>query len=139
MGTGLRMTEEELAVAQARIARSLRRPSRSPVPSVAPDEPHEADEGLENKLLAKAINYCNENGLPVIHDNSRGKNRAGTTDLIIAAWNGATLWIELKGKAGRLSQEQKQFRLMLMHLGHKWYEARSYRHFVKIVEEYRPK
>ena len=40
-----------------------------------------------------------------------------------------------KGKGGRMEPEQKELHLQAMYLGHKIHEVRSYRQFLKIVEE----
>ena len=58
---------------------------------------------------------------------------AGTTDLIIAAPNGVTHWIELKKKSGKLSEAQNITRHVLLALGHRWACVYSYADFLRAV------
>ena len=87
----------------------------------SPDVPGEiADEGPESRLQSRIVAYCKEWGWPCVSfrqsTHAKGFLTPGTPDLIIAAPGGVSLWIELKGKKGRLSEDQKQFALALMAL-----------------------
>jgi len=102
---------------------------------LSPDVP---DEGLESVLSNKIRQYCEKMGYPCLifrqSKQVKGLVPAGWPDCSIALPGGRTVWIELKNKAGRLSDEQKMYKLMFMALGHEWYEVRSYKRFLEIVE-----
>lgn len=49
--------------------------------------------------------------------------KAGTPDIVIV-WNGMTIWIERKVRAG-VSDSQKRVRDLLVKNGHHWFVARS--------------
>jgi hypothetical protein len=89
----------------------------------------------ESKLQAQIEKWCKDNGFPYYHDYSRGKNKPGFPDIIIALPGGWALWLELKSKTGRLSKEQEQWRLKLMALGHEHYVIKSYRQFLEVVRD----
>jgi hypothetical protein len=91
------------------------------------------DQGPEWKLQSKIEKYLKENGLYGIHDRSRGANKAGQPDLVIALHEGRTVWIEIKGAKGRMSRDQILTRKMLLSLGHEFYEVRSFKSFLNIV------
>ena len=109
--------------------------------SLAPSAPNPADltvkevgdEGPESKLQAKIQKWAKENGFPCWHDRSRGKNQRGWPDLVLCFPKGVVLFLELKSKSGRLSKEQKQMKLKFLFLGHNWYEVRSYKQFLNII------
>ena len=98
----------------------------------------QADQGKESDLQAKIERFLTGKGFYFFHDRSRGSNAKGQPDLVIALPGGRVVWLELKSAKGRLRPEQKQVRLMLMHLGHEWYECRSYRKFLEIVNRETP-
>ncbi len=100
----------------------------------APSAPCSADPGPEKDLQAKAEKLCRERGYHFFHDRSRGSNVPGQTDLVIAMPKGRTLWVELKSKSGRLSDDQKRVRMILSALGHEWHEVRSYQQFILILD-----
>ena len=94
------------------------------------------DKGLESKLQAKIIRYALDNGFPCFHDRSRKKNTAGWPDLVLCCPNGIVLFLELKSKSGRLSKDQESMRLKFLFLKHNWYEVRSYKKFIDIINQY---
>ena len=49
---------------------------------------------------------------------------AGVPDLYLA-WEGHTLWIELKAAKGTLSESQKTFLDRVVTIGHEWHVCRS--------------
>jgi Holliday junction resolvase-like predicted endonuclease len=91
------------------------------------------DPAPESQLERKIEQWLTEHGIAWIHDRSRGANRPGQPDIIAAMPHGATLWLELKSAQGRLSAEQKTFRLLLLQRDHLWYEVRSFRAFLEIA------
>jgi hypothetical protein len=95
----------------------------------------DADEGKESKLDLKIARYIKDNGLYGFHDRSRGINKAGHPDWVIALPNGRTLWIESKAKKGRMSEEQKNNRLLLLALNHEFYVIRSFKRFLEVVNK----
>jgi len=98
----------------------------------------EADEGKESILQGKIVNWARSKGYPCLsfRQTSRAKGvlLPGWPDITLALPNGRTVYIELKNKKGRLSEDQKNMALMLMQLKHEWYEVRSFKRFLGIVE-----
>lgn len=138
MAGGLRWTEEQLAEYRERrgalpqLDRSGHRLDKGAIPFDNPGDSF--DDISESDLRQKCEDLCTQRGYPFFHDRSRRKNEPGFVDLVIAMPAGRTLWIETKQlKRGRLSPEQKNWRLMLLHLGHEWYEVRTFRQFLKII------
>jgi hypothetical protein len=101
--------------------------------AVKQEEQLEPDPGPEWKLQSKIEKYLKENGLYFIHDRSRGANRAGQPDLVVAVHGGRTVWIELKSSKGRMDRDQILTRQMLLALGHEFYEIRSFKAFLGVV------
>ena len=101
--------------------------------SSSPDE-CAPDDNPERTLQERIERYCEEHGFYYFHDRSRGANRPGHPDLVIAMPSGRTLWLELKSRQGRLSQEQKQVILRLLACSHEAHEVRSFRQFLKIIQ-----
>lgn len=136
----LRWTPEQLEEYQARRATQGCRVNHTGyVPLLAHSreitrtDDRKADQGKESDLQAKIERYCRDHGFYFFHDRSREQNAKGFPDLVIAMPAGRVVWLELKGPRGRLRPEQKQVRLMLLALGQEWYEIRSYRQFVEVV------
>ena len=93
-----------------------------------------ADSGPESELQRKCEKWLRENGLPFIHDKSRGKNKAGSIlDLVCFLDEGRVVVIELKAKRGKLSDEQKQTIQRLKYLKHEVHEMRSYKRFLYLM------
>lgn len=101
---------------------------------IGPSDVSKPDPGKERDLQAKIERYCRDHAWFFFHDRSRECNAKGFPDLVVALPAGRVVWLELKSARGRLSPEQKQVRLMLLALGHEWYEVRSYRRFMEIVK-----
>ena len=97
----------------------------------------EADEGPESKLQGKIVKWAKEWGRPIQSNRqTRGARTLltpGWPDITLILPGGRTLFIELKTKKGRMTDEQKQMRLMFMALGHEIHEIRSYRAFISLV------
>lgn len=94
------------------------------------------DETAESALYKPIQDYCDARGWPWFHDRSKGKNRRGFLDFVIALPNGLTAWIECKRpKGGRLSPEQKQEILKLKSLKHHVFIIRTYAEFITAIEE----
>jgi hypothetical protein len=95
------------------------------------------DEGPESALQTKIEAWCKEWGRPFLSLRSskraRGFIRQTWVDVTIAMPNKRTIYLELKAKDGRMSEEQKMLRLQLLQLGHEVYEVRSYKRFLEIV------
>ena len=118
------MTQEQLDAYNARqCAKKL--------PSVIKDD---ADSGKESELLKKISTYFNEHGIYFFHDRSAGKNKGGHPDITACLPEGRVVFIELKSKTGRLSDEQKLVKLKLLGTGHEFYECRSFKRFLEICE-----
>lgn len=121
-------TEEQLAEYQARRGRGIDSGGTS-----EPEQTKTADEP-EKRLQAKIEAYLTEHGFYWFHDRSRGCNQRGFPDLVAALPNGRTVWLELKSAGGRMSDEQRMVGAKLAFLGHGFYEIRSYRRFLEIME-----
>jgi len=95
------------------------------------------DEGPESRLQSKIQAWAKEWGRPI--QSNRQSSRAktlltpGWPDIVLILPQGRVLFIELKGKRGRLTEEQKQMKLMFMAIGHQIHECRSYRRFLELV------
>ena len=95
------------------------------------------DEGPESKLQAKIEKYCRDAGFYYFHDYSRNVNKPGHPDLVIALYNGNTIWVELKKAKGRMSEDQKKVFQRLLYLGHDYYIITSFKQFIRIVEGFK--
>jgi hypothetical protein len=115
----MRWTEEKLLEYQAR--------NKSFKSDDKPDEENECE------LDRKIYKYCKDIGYYAFHDYSRGINKSGHLDWVIALPNGRTVWIENKSKNGKLSTEQKLNIIKLSGLNHEVYECRSYKKFLEII------
>jgi hypothetical protein len=93
----------------------------------------EPDKEKESVLQLKIESWLDSHAIAFVHDRSRGRNRPGQPDIIAAMPYGMTLWIELKAAKGRLSEDQKLFRLKLVRLDHLFYEIRSFKRFLQIA------
>lgn len=133
--SSLRWSEEQLQEYEARAGRRNTRPAceNAPQSTLSPLDDERPDPISENALQDKIEGFCTEWGFYWFHDRSRGKNKPGHPDLVIAMKGGRTLWIELKSKSGRLTADQKRVRLMLMQLGHEFHEVRSFKRFLEVV------
>lgn len=100
-------------------------------------EIEEPDTGPERKLQERIETYLKQEGFYFFHDRSRGANKAGQPDLVVALYEGRVLWLELKSKHGRLSPEQIMTRRMLLALGQEFYEIRSFKVFLNIIQKAR--
>lgn len=126
--SGLRWSEQQLAEFESRRLQGVGKFDR-----VISDRCEEVDPGPESDLQNKIEKYCEEHGYLFFHDRSRGKNEPGFPDLVIAMPEGRTLWLECKSKTGRMSDDQKRWRLMLLYMKHEHHQVKSYRVFLKIV------
>jgi hypothetical protein len=97
------------------------------------------DAGPESILSGKIKRWAKDHGFVAQvsrqSKNARGLLVRGLPDVILALPGGVTLWIELKSQKGRLKKEQKQIALQLMACGHRWYQVRSYKRFLEIVNK----
>ena len=97
------------------------------------DEP---DEGPESKLQGKIVRWAKEWGKPCLSFPRTRKVQSflpeGWPDVCLILKD-RVLFLELKAKRGRMSEEQKQMRLQFMALGHEIHELRSYKRFLEIV------
>jgi hypothetical protein len=90
-----------------------------------PADDFEAHLGREADLQAEVEDWLTECGYYWFHDRSRGKNKPGHPDLVVALPRSVTAWIELKTKTGSMSKEQKEVAMRLGALGHPVIIARS--------------
>ena len=100
-----------------------------------PSAKGDADPGPESKLLSKCVKYLKDRHFKHFHDYSRGINKAGFLDLYIFLPMGRLVVIELKGKTGRLSTEQKEWiNYLLFHRYNVYPDVKSFKRFVEIIE-----
>ena len=116
------MSEEQLLAYQARFAKK-----GEPCKDVP-------DEGKESELDKNIAAYCRDKGYYHFHDRSRGVNKSGHPDWIICMPKGRTVWIECKAKGGTFKESQKMVAAQLLGMRHEWYECRSYKRFLDIIE-----
>lgn len=102
-----------------------------------PGPKQEADEGKESVLQGKIEKWAEEWGHPCesFRQNPRARRtlKPGWPDIRLILPRGRVLWIELKSKKGRLSEEQKLLRLQFLNHGHEIHEIRSYVAFLRLV------
>ena len=92
-------------------------------------------EDSESRLQRRIIEYCESNGYYVFHDYSRAVNKPGHPDLIIAMPEGRIVWIELKSKTGRMTDDQTRVYLQLKAMRHEAYRnVRSFKQFIAIIQ-----
>ena len=105
--------------------------------ALSPVSNGEADPGPESVLGSKIVAWAKERNYPCLYFPQTKAVRnflpPGWVDVILALPEGRTAYFELKAKGGKLSDDQKAMRLALMYLGHEWYEVRSFRNFLEIV------
>ena len=115
----------------------LSKAPKSPPGSTLPED--KADIGPESKLQAKIVNYCNEHAFPCQcfrqSKKARGFLVPGWPDCCLILPQGRAVFLELKSGKDRLSEDQKQMKIMFLHLGHEFYEINSYKKFLNIVKE----
>ncbi|MCK4815862.1 hypothetical protein KA005_08830 [bacterium] len=54
---------------------------------------------------------------------------------MLALKKGRAAFLELKEESGRMSDDQKQMRLIRLNRGHEIYEVRSFKRYLEIVNE----
>ena len=110
---------------------------RTTTPSSISNEP--ADEEKEAVLQGKIQKWAKDWGRPILSfrqsKNAKGFIPPGWPDISLLMPCGRVLFIELKSKGGRLSEEQRQAKLQFMALGHEIHEVRSYRAFLRLARE----
>lgn len=72
----------------------------------------------------------------LVSKNQRMGQKPGVTDLVVMLDKGLTIFVELKTKTGRLSEDQKKFGSELTRRGHYGYVCRSLDEFIKIIESH---
>jgi len=96
-------------------------------------DPDNPDPGLESDLQRNCTDFLDVRGYPWFHDYSRKKNRPGWSDLFVFMPMRTIVLVELKSESGTFRKEQKELRLVLHHLGHPVYPARSMKRFREII------
>jgi hypothetical protein len=101
------------------------------------EQDDEPDPGPESVLQRKIERWCAEWGRPCLSfRQSKYAKRmlpAGWPDCTIIMPGGKVLFLELKSKSGRLSDEQKRTKLQFMALGHEIHLVTSYKKFLLIT------
>ena len=99
----------------------------------------DADLGPESKLQGKITKLCKDRGWPCLSFRQSRKARgfipSGWADLtILIPLQKRILFIELKSKAGRKTEEQKQMASIFSLAGHPIHEIRSWKAFNSLIE-----
>ena len=94
----------------------------------------------ESTLQKKITQWCRDRSYPCLSfrqsKKAQGFLTPGWPDLTITLEGSRTLFIELKRKkGGYLSDKQKGMALMLKMLGHEWYQVKTWKRFMEIIEE----
>lgn len=101
-----------------------------------PDQPMDEGEEIEKTLQTKCERFLKDHGYPFLSfKQSKHVQRlipAGYPDLTIVLPK-AVVFIELKSKKGRRSDDQKEMALIFYHLGHEIHEVRTYKRFLEII------
>jgi len=96
------------------------------------------DEGPESALQSKIVKWCKDAGYPCLSFRQSKKAKVfllpGWPDLTIVIHN-RVVFIELKSASGVLKAEQKALGIQLMGLGHPWYQIKSYKRFLSIIDK----
>ncbi len=94
----------------------------------------------ESDLHDRIIAECRRRGYVIVHSrmDRRTTTAVGTTDFVIAADRGRTLWLECKTVKGKLTREQEATIHWLKGLGHVAEVIRSFEAFRAIVDNLRP-
>ena len=99
------------------------------------DEP---DQGAESVLQSKIVKWCKDAGYPCLSfrqsKNAKGFLLPGYPDITIIIHN-RVVFIELKSASGVLKEEQKALGIQLMGLGHPWYQIKSYKRFLSVMDK----
>jgi hypothetical protein len=136
----IRMTVEEVQAHQARVAgfktsQGSLTPPRSSLPGGVGSGPKEEEfDGPESKLQLLCQNYLKDRGYYFFHDRSTKQNDPGFLDLVVALPRGQTVWVELKTKGYKLSDEQKRTILRLQFLGHQVATIKSFGAFKRLID-----
>lgn len=100
---------------------------------------HEPDEGPESDLAGKIRKWAKERGYPcLIHPQNPKLSYfipSGYPDIVLTLPYGITLYIELKSAKGIIKRKQKLMAHQLLTLGHQWYQVRSFKRFLEIVQK----
>lgn len=124
-------TEERL---QEELAKQRLNPSPNDFSDKASPDP-----GPESSLASKIVSWAKQKNYPCLFlrqsQRAQGFIERGWPDIVLALPECVTVYLELKSKGGRLSQKQKDMARALLYLGHYWFEVRSWRKFLEIVEK----
>ena len=105
-------------------------------PAVERPELHVADKGPESELAGKIQRWAKEHGYPCQcfrqSTKARGFLVPGWPDVNLILPN-RVVFMELKAKKGRLSNDQQMLKLQFLHLKAEWYEVRSFKRFLEVV------
>lgn len=105
--------------------------------NISQDAHKNADTGPENTLQSKIVKWADQWGHPILSFPQTPKIKrflpAGWPDIVLILHK-RVLFIELKSKRGRLSNDQKMMKLQFMALGHEIHEIRSYKAFLELTE-----
>ena len=97
-----------------------------------------SDQGPESVLQSKIVKWCKDAGYPCLSFRQSKKAKGfllpGYPDITIIIHN-RVVFVELKSASGSLRAEQKALGIQLMSLGHPWYQIKSYKRFLSIIDK----
>jgi len=99
-------------------------------------EPQEPGVSRESILHDDVIRWLEQRGWKYVHSRMDAKTTVaiGLPDLIIAAPNGRTLWVEMKAGNKKLKPAQRIWEMQLKHLGHIHVVARNMDDFLRVAQ-----
>ena len=109
-----------------------------PKPVLTPEVEPTPDPGPESDLAGKIQKWAKDHGYPCQCFRQSTKARG----FLVPGWPDVTLilkervvFIELKAMHGRLSNEQQKLKLQFLFLRAEWFEVRSFKRFLEIVNK----
>lgn len=95
------------------------------------------DEGSESIIQQKIVDWAKKRGYPCLslkpNRKFRGEFTPGWPDITLSIKN-KTIYFELKSKSGTLRDKQIDIKRQLLSLGHEYYNPRSFKAFLAIME-----
>ena len=103
-----------------------------------PDTMEEADQGPESDLQKKIVAWAKNKGYPCLSfKQSRkaiGYLLPGYPDITLFLPAGRVILLELKSEKGILKDKQRELGIIFLHLGYTWAVCRSFKQFLKIID-----
>jgi VRR-NUC domain len=127
-------SREEFAIHQLR--REAQRAHDRAVTDLIEGRDNPIDASPERVLHDRVIKECRQRGYYVVHSRTdrRTTTDLGTPDVILAAPDGLTVWIELKSSKAKLRPEQSYALAHLKKLNHRAVVIHSFTAFLELLK-----